>query len=234
MGWVQVNNLIVATTNKHKQKYKLSTNCRVIKIKINKTMSTFFRDYCDDRSVDPLGAEINFVAQYLIVRHETCGLSRLYVHLSAISHYYRAAGLSSPCDNSRIKMMMKGKKGSFYWLFSNLKVCTFFCCFFRHSPWGMWSKDCETCKAHDLRNPGEVIVPSLEWLNTYLAHCLAHVCLLFLLFEVGRPQKTKGVWHWACWHWARALLSTASQIWQNQPVKQGILLLLILLNFLNY
>jgi len=43
-------------------------------------------------------------------RYQTCGLSRLYVHLSSISHFYRAKGLNSPCDNSRVKMMMRGIK----------------------------------------------------------------------------------------------------------------------------
>jgi len=69
-----------------------------------------FTDYCADLGTNPYEVTADFVAKYLVQRYQSCGLSRLYVHLSAISHYYRAKGLESPCDNSRIRMMMKGKK----------------------------------------------------------------------------------------------------------------------------
>jgi len=69
-----------------------------------------FVDFCHDQEVDPYAASPNLVARYLMQRYQTCGLSRLYVHLSAISHFYRSKGLDSPCDNSRVKMMMRGIK----------------------------------------------------------------------------------------------------------------------------
>jgi len=69
-----------------------------------------FTDYCENLEIDPYAASPDCVSRYLMHRYQHCGLSRLYVHLSAISHFYRARGLESPCDNSRVKMMMKGIK----------------------------------------------------------------------------------------------------------------------------
>lgn len=47
--------------------------------------------------------------RFLGHRSKTVGVSRLYVLLSSIAHYYRSKGLSSPSDHTTVKMMMKGK-----------------------------------------------------------------------------------------------------------------------------
>ena len=38
------------------------------------------------------------------------GISRVYAYLSAISYHHRRVGEDSPCDNIRVKMLMKGLK----------------------------------------------------------------------------------------------------------------------------
>jgi len=68
-----------------------------------------FVSYCRPKDQDPLQCDQSFVLKFLARRQRHVGASRLYVYLSAISHFYRREGLSSPCDNPKVKMFMKGK-----------------------------------------------------------------------------------------------------------------------------
>jgi len=68
-----------------------------------------FVAYCKEKNQDPYRCEVPTVMKYLVQKGTNCGVSRLYVYLSAISHQYRSTGRASPCDDTRIKMMMKGK-----------------------------------------------------------------------------------------------------------------------------
>jgi hypothetical protein len=47
---------------------------------------------------------------FLLSISENSGVSRVYSFLSAISFFYRRKGLTSPCDDVRVKMFMKGLK----------------------------------------------------------------------------------------------------------------------------
>jgi len=67
-----------------------------------------FSSYCAKHSKNPLDVDHHFAMRFLAHRSKTVSVSRLYVLLSSISHHYRARGLVSPCDNSMVKMMMKG------------------------------------------------------------------------------------------------------------------------------
>jgi len=69
-----------------------------------------FIEYCKGKHQDPYQCDVPIVMKYLVQKGKNCGISRLYVYLSAISHHYRSSGRPSPCDDTRIKMMMKGKK----------------------------------------------------------------------------------------------------------------------------
>ncbi len=48
--------------------------------------------------------------EYLADVSEVNGLSRVYTHLSAISHHHKRIGKPSPCDDTQMKMFMKGLK----------------------------------------------------------------------------------------------------------------------------
>jgi len=79
--------------------------------------------YRTENNLEPLNADHHQVMRFLAQKsiagelYTFCGhdlikavpLYRLYILLSSISHHYRAAGLSSPCHHSMVKMMMKGK-----------------------------------------------------------------------------------------------------------------------------
>jgi len=67
-----------------------------------------FVSYCDSKTQNPLTCDSTFVMKYLARKSKHVGQSRLYVYLSSISHYYHRDGKVSPCDDHRIRMMMKG------------------------------------------------------------------------------------------------------------------------------
>ncbi len=48
--------------------------------------------------------------EYFLELSQSVGLSRVYTHLSAISFHYRKFGKTSPCDEVRVKMFMRGLK----------------------------------------------------------------------------------------------------------------------------
>jgi len=77
-----------------------------------------FVSYCAKHSKEPLSVDHHFVMRFLGHRSKTVSVSRLYVLLSSISHHYRARGLVSPCDNSMVRMMMKGTSISYVTLMS--------------------------------------------------------------------------------------------------------------------
>jgi hypothetical protein len=49
---------------------------------------------------------------FLLQISERAGLSRVYAYLSCISYRHRKLGLTSPCDDIRVRMFMKGLKRS--------------------------------------------------------------------------------------------------------------------------
>jgi len=67
-----------------------------------------FCAYCRNAQTDPYSADVELVLRYLATRNRKVGLSRLYIYSSAISHFYRSRGLTSPCDDARVKMLLKG------------------------------------------------------------------------------------------------------------------------------
>jgi len=81
-------------------------------LKSYKTCWKDFQNYCRGKSQDFYAADTEFVMKYFARKSKACGLSRLFVHLSSISYNYRTRGKVSPCDDARVKMMMKGKNST--------------------------------------------------------------------------------------------------------------------------
>jgi hypothetical protein len=65
---------------------------------------------CRRNSMDVDNCHTEGVLSYLLSISEKSGLSRVYTHLSSISHHFRRRGLASPCDDIRVKLFMKGLK----------------------------------------------------------------------------------------------------------------------------
>ncbi len=66
-----------------------------------------FDSFCQTKGVLALESTPSIAMDYLLDVSDHSGVSRVYTHLSAISHYHRRAGLSSPCDSTQVKMFMK-------------------------------------------------------------------------------------------------------------------------------
>lgn len=69
-----------------------------------------WRDHCAKSDIDPLDASVDDLLKYLHEKGESTGVSRVYCHLSAISHWYKLKGKPILSDHPKVKMYMKGLK----------------------------------------------------------------------------------------------------------------------------
>ncbi len=71
-----------------------------------------WKAYCRALNVPHYRAKASVVMQYLLEKSTHVGTSSVYTQLSAIAFHYRRKGLSSPSDDTRVRMFMKGLKKS--------------------------------------------------------------------------------------------------------------------------
>ncbi len=70
----------------------------------------YFTQWCELKKVQNIPASVEILAVFLVEEAEDHKVSTIVRRLSAISEAHRLAGYKSPCDDSRIKTILKGIK----------------------------------------------------------------------------------------------------------------------------